>query len=111
MGENTLHQGPGGAEHTENAGRTRGVASDKTLEELWQYRDHKPERQHVEQHGHENERNRAAAHGCGPNGGPRDTIVHDNRLRLCAKGLAFSRNVIRTGVPGNPKASRNELTR
>ena len=37
--------------------------------------------------------------------------AHDGRLRLCANGLAFSRSVIRTGVPGRSKASRSELVR
>ena len=38
-------------------------------------------------------------------------LAHDGRLRLWANGLAFSRSVIRTGVPGSSKASRSELTR
>ncbi|CCE01101.1 putative acyltransferase [Bradyrhizobium sp. STM 3809] len=33
------------------------------------------------------------------------------RLRLWANGFAFSRRVMRTGVPGNSKVSRIELTR
>ena len=36
---------------------------------------------------------------------------YDGRLRLWANGLAFSRNDIRTGVPGSSKYSRKELTR
>jgi hypothetical protein len=38
-------------------------------------------------------------------------VAYDGRLRLCANGLAFSRRLIRTGVPGNSKNSRKELTR
>ena len=38
-------------------------------------------------------------------------FAHDGRLRLCANGLAFSRKLIRTGVPGSSKNSRKELTR
>ena len=38
-------------------------------------------------------------------------VAHDGRLRLCAKGFAFSRSVMRTGVPGRSKASRRELAR
>ena len=38
-------------------------------------------------------------------------FAHDGRLRLWANGLAFSRSVIRTGVPGSSKNSRKELTR
>ena len=38
-------------------------------------------------------------------------LAHDGRLRLWANGLAFSRSVIRTGVPGSSKDSRRELTR
>jgi hypothetical protein len=42
----------------------------------------------------------------------RDSLfAHDGRFRLCANGLAFSRSVIRTGVPGSSKNSRMELTR
>jgi hypothetical protein len=36
---------------------------------------------------------------------------YDGRLRLWANGLAFSRSVIRIGVPGSSKNSRSELTR
>jgi hypothetical protein len=43
--------------------------------------------------------------------GERSQVVHDGRLRLCANGLAFSRKLIRTGVPGSSKNSRSELTR
>ena len=38
-------------------------------------------------------------------------LGHEGRLRLCANGLAFSRKVIRIGVPGSSKDSRSELTR
>ena len=38
-------------------------------------------------------------------------IIQDGRLRLWANGLAFSRSVMRTGVPGRSKASRIELVR
>ncbi len=38
-------------------------------------------------------------------------FAHDGRLRLWANGLAFSRRLIRTGVPGSSKNSRRELTR
>lgn len=37
--------------------------------------------------------------------------AYDGRLRLWAKGFAFSRRVMRTGVPGRSKASRIELMR
>ena len=41
-------------------------------------------------------------------GGARGRLfAHDGRLRLCANGLAFSRSVIRIGVPGRSKASRS----
>ena len=40
-----------------------------------------------------------------------DEKDYDGRLRLCAKGLAFSRSAIRTGVPGSSKYWRNEFTR
>ena len=38
-------------------------------------------------------------------------VTHDGRFRLWANGLAFSRKVMRTGVPGSSKASRMELMR
>jgi hypothetical protein len=37
--------------------------------------------------------------------------AQDGRRRLWAKGLAFSRKLMRTGVPGSSKNSRSELTR
>ena len=70
------------------------------------------ERQHVEQDGDEDEGDRTAparrsALRCRLGG----LSAHDGRLRLCANGLAFSRKVMRTGVPGRSKASRSELMR
>ena len=70
------------------------------------------ERQHVEQDGDEDEDDRRAAAARRRSAGAcRRLLAHDGRFRLCAKGLAFSRSVIRTGVPGRSNSSRSELTR
>ena len=90
----------------------RGVVADKALDQFWQDRHDHAEREHVEQDGDEDEGDRTAPDR-------RSALryrlaglsVHDGRLRLWAKGLAFSRKVIRTGVPGSSNASRIELTR
>ena len=110
--EQKLHQRPGGAEQAENPRRRRRVVVDKTFHEFWQDRQDQAERQHIEQDGNEDEGRRAAAHRrlvVGNNGGR--LFAHDGRLRLWANGLAFSRSVIRIGVPGRSKASRMLLVR
>ena len=110
--EQELHQRPGGTEQAEDPRRRRRVVVDKTFHELGQDRQDQAERKHVEQDGDEDEGCRAAAHRrlvVGNSGGR--LFAHDGRLRLWANGLAFSRSVIRIGVPGRSKASRIELVR
>ncbi len=109
--EQKLHQRPGGAEQAEDPRRRRGVVVDEAFDELWQDRQDQAEREHVEQDGDEDEGGRAAARRrrVGSLRGRR--LAHDGRLRLWANGLAFSRSVIRIGVPGRSKASRIELVR
>jgi len=113
--EDKLHQRPGCAEQAENSGRTRRVVVDETFHELWQNRHDQAERQHVEQDREEDER-----HGRWARWRRRQRklgrtcfylFAQDSRLRLWANGLAFSRNEIRTGVPGSSKCSRKELMR
>ena len=87
------------------------VVADEAFDQFWQDRNDDAEREHVEQHGDEDEGNRRAFRflrfGCGIG----RQSAHDSRFLLCANGLAFSRKVIRTGVPGSAKASRSELVR
>ena len=109
--EEKLHQRPGGAEQAEDPRRARGVVVDKTFHQFRQDRHDHAERQHVEQDGDEDERHRRAAHRRRFDDALGRRLAHDGRLRLWANGLAFSRSVIRTGVPGSSKNSRKELTR
>ncbi|MHC2894671.1 hypothetical protein ACVIU4_005825 [Bradyrhizobium barranii subsp. barranii] len=89
-----------------------GVVVDEALDQLRQDRHDYAEREHVEQDGDEDE-------GDGTTPDRRSAsrrrlagiVAHDGRLRLWAKGLAFSRKVMRTGVPGSSKVSRMELVR
>lgn len=90
----------------------RGVVVDEALDQLWQDRHDHAERDHVEQDGDEDEGDRAAPdrrsalrHRLA------GAAAHDGRLRLCAKGFAFSRRVMRTGVPGSSNVSRMELVK
>ncbi len=114
-----LHQRPCGAEQAEDLRGTRGVVVDKAFHEFGQDRHDQAERHHVEQDGDEDEGDRTAAdlyvflrHFLRHVGRVlRGRLVHEGRLRLWANGLAFSRNEIRTGVPGSSKTSRIELTR
>ena len=109
--EQELHQRPGGAEQAEDPRRRRRVVVDKTFHEFWQDRQDQAEREHVEQDGDEDEGCRTAAYRrrVGRLRGRR--LAHDGRLRLWANGLAFSRSVIRIGVPARSKASRMLLVR
>ena len=69
------------------------------------------EREHIEQDGDEDKGDRRAAQRRRLGNAFGWALAHDGRLRLCAKGLAFSRSVIRTGVPGSSNTSRKELVR
>ena len=110
--EEKLHQRPDGAEQAEDPRRARGVVVDEAFHQLGQDRHDQAEREHVEQNGDEDEGHRAAARRRAPTTlSGAVAFAHDGRLRLCANGLAFSRSVIRTGVPGSSKNSRSELTR
>ena len=53
--EHELHQRPGGAEQAEIVGAARRIAADEIDDQPRQHRDDDAERQHVEQHGDENE--------------------------------------------------------
>ena len=53
--EQKLHQRPGGAEQPVDFGRAGGVAGEKIDHQLGQHRNDDTERQHVEQHGDEEE--------------------------------------------------------
>ena len=109
--EEELHHRPGGAEHAEHPRGARGIVVDKALDQPWQNGNDDAERQRVEQDGDENEDHRralwrrSARRTCG---------ASPLMMAACAcgrTGLAFSRSVIRTGVPGSSNASRSELTR
>jgi len=50
-----LHQRPGGAENPVDYGGVRGVAGEQIDHELGQHGNDNPEREHVEQHGDEEE--------------------------------------------------------
>ena len=126
--EQELHQRPGGAEQAEHFGRARRVATHEAENEARQHRNDDAERQHVEQHGDEDEHERRAA-WCG-----RLVLAHDLIRKLVpnpdrpghfgimrgsslsrssdrANGLSFSRKVTRIGVPGRSKLSRRPCTR
>ena len=90
----------------------RRVIADKALHQLRQDRHDHAKREHVEQDSHEDEGDGTTPEGrCALIYRLAGLATHDSRLRLCAKGLAFSRKVMRTGVPGRSKASRKELVR
>ena len=63
--EHELHQRPGGAEQAETVGGARGVAAEEIDHQPRQHRNDDAERQHVEQHGDEDEDEGGAAHGRG----------------------------------------------
>ena len=69
--EQELHQRPGGAEQAEIVGAADRVAADEIEHELRQHRDDDADRQHVEQHGDEDEGEGGAAKrsGCGSHAG------------------------------------------
>ena len=109
-----LHQRPGGAEQTVDARRISGVVVGEAFDQFWQDRQDHPDRQHVEQDGDEDEAHRRAPRPRGwrrDDFGGRASCAHDGRLRLWANGLAFSRSVMRTGVPGSSKPLRRLLIR
>ena len=60
-----LHQRPGGAEQAEIIGGARGVAGEEVDHEPRQHRNDDAERQHVEQHGDEDEDESGATFGRG----------------------------------------------
>ena len=77
--EHELHQRPGGAEQAEDLRRARGVAAEEIDHQLGQHRNDHAERQHVEQHGDEDEdEGRARA---------------PQRRRSARRALAFARLV------------------
>src|SRR5262249_4026785 len=61
--EQELHQRPHGGKQPDELGGARGVAGHEALDQPRQHRDHHAERQHVEQDGDKDERERGLAGG------------------------------------------------
>ncbi len=111
--EDELHQRPDRAEQPEPSGGGGRIVVEEALHQLRQHRNDDAERHHVEQHGDEDEAEGGAAGRCGRCLRRRlaACFAHLIFFRLCSNGFAFSRRMMRTGVPGRSNTSRRLLTR